>query len=104
MQAMRKYFPSKAAVIAYLLFILLYTPCLAVVGAVYRETNLKWTAFSVTYLAGVAWIVSTLFYQICQLSTTPKSALLYIVLCVGIIGTFIVSLRKIGNKTKIKEV
>ncbi len=33
---MRNLFPSNAAVIAYLLFILLYTPCVAALGAVYR--------------------------------------------------------------------
>src|SRR5699024_6667118 len=35
-------FGSSSAAIAYLIFILLYTPCAAALGATYRETGLKW--------------------------------------------------------------
>jgi ferrous iron transport protein B len=37
-------------VFGYLVFILLYTPCVAHIGAVYKETgSRKWTLFSATY-------------------------------------------------------
>ncbi|MHA1274526.1 MAG: ferrous iron transport protein B [Promethearchaeota archaeon] len=39
-----------ALVYGYLVFILLYTPCVASLGAVYRETNsIKWTLFTAVY-------------------------------------------------------
>ncbi len=95
--AMKKFFPDNASVIAYLLFILIYAPCLAVVAAIYRETNFKWMIFSVCYLTGLAWVISTLFYQISRLSTTPRAALPWIILCVGVITTFILVLKKIGK-------
>jgi ferrous iron transport protein B len=60
---MAKYFGRRAAAVAYLLFVLIYAPCVAAIGATYRETNLRWTAFSVTYLTCLAWVVSTAFYQ-----------------------------------------
>lgn len=48
-----------------LVFVLLYTPCVGVIGVIRRETNSwKWTAFSVFFQFGVAWIVSFIFYRI----------------------------------------
>jgi ferrous iron transport protein B len=51
-------------VYAYLLFILLYVPCMAAMGAVTREIGLKLAAILAVYLTLLAWIVSTLVYQI----------------------------------------
>ncbi len=48
-----------------LVFVLLYTPCVGVIGVIRRETNSwKWTAFSVFFQFGVAWVVSFVFYRI----------------------------------------
>jgi ferrous iron transport protein B len=44
---------------AFLVFTLLYVPCIGTLGAVRRETNsYKWVVFSVVYQIGVAWLVS----------------------------------------------
>ncbi|WP_099189837.1 ferrous iron transport protein B [Tepidibacter mesophilus] len=49
----------------FMAFVLLYTPCVGVIGAIKRETNSwKWTIFSVVYQFVVAWIVAMLIYQI----------------------------------------
>ncbi len=95
---MRDAFGSPASVIAYLLFVLLYCPCLAVVGAVYGETNLRWTIFTVAYLTLLAWIVATLFYQIATFMVHPASATLWISVCSGIIGVGILCLRAFGRR------
>jgi len=56
---------SQLSAYAFVVFVLLYTPCVGVIGAVKRETNSwKWTWFSVLYQFGVAWFVSLLVYQI----------------------------------------
>ncbi len=53
---------------AFLVFVLLYTPCVAVIGVIKRETNSwKWTGFSVLYQIAVAWMFSFLVYQIGRL-------------------------------------
>jgi len=45
----------------FLVFILLYIPCLATISAVLKETNsLKWTLFSIFYGIGVGYLVSFL--------------------------------------------
>jgi hypothetical protein len=38
-------FDGRVGAFAYLLFVLMYFPCVAAMGAVYRETNAGWTAF-----------------------------------------------------------
>ncbi len=56
---------SSVSAYAFMVFVLLYTPCVAVLGVVRRETNsYKWTIFSVVYQLFVAWFVATLVYQI----------------------------------------
>ena len=48
-----------------LLFILLYMPCVSTIVAIKNERGKwKWALFTVAYTIGLAWIVSTLFYQI----------------------------------------
>jgi ferrous iron transport protein B len=45
-------------------FTLLYTPCLATVGAIWKETgSLRWTAFSIVYGLVLAWIMAFLIYR-----------------------------------------
>lgn len=48
----------------FMLFVLLYYPCVAAVTAIAKESNWKWAAFEVVYTTSVAWIVSFLTYQI----------------------------------------
>ncbi len=53
---------------AYLVFILLYVPCVAAVSTLLREMNsLKWTLASIFWQIGIAYIVSLLVYQIGRL-------------------------------------
>lgn len=49
----------------YLLFVLLYFPCLATIVAVKNETgSWKWAIFTAAYTTATAWILSALVYQI----------------------------------------
>ncbi len=71
---LRIYFGGRIEAYAYLLFVLIYAPCVAAIAAIYRETNLRWMLFSVLYTTGMAWVVSTLFYQACTFPRHPSSA------------------------------
>jgi ferrous iron transport protein B len=45
-------------------FVLLYTPCLATVGVIRKETSSwRWTAFSVGYAVVLAYLISLIIYQ-----------------------------------------
>ena len=54
--------------LAFLVFILLYCPCLATVVAIVRETgSWKWGAFSVLYNTAVAWLAAFAVYRLALL-------------------------------------
>ena len=42
-----------------MVFTLIYTPCLGTVGMILKETrSLAWTAFSIAYWLGLAWVLA----------------------------------------------
>ena len=50
--------------LSFMLFILIYFPCIAVVAAIKNESgNWKWSLFLVIYTTVLAWVVSFLIYQ-----------------------------------------
>ena len=51
---------------SFMLFILLYFPCIAALAAIKREAGTKWMVFEIFYTTGVAWLVSFIFYQIAR--------------------------------------
>jgi len=55
---------------SFMLFILLYFPCIAALAAIKREAGTRWVVFEIIYTTAVAWIVSFLFYQIASLITS----------------------------------
>jgi ferrous iron transport protein B len=49
---------------AFMAFVLIYSPCIAAIGAVRRETgSWKWALFAVGYLTALAWLVALIIYQ-----------------------------------------
>ncbi|CAM5206228.1 Ferrous iron transport protein B OS=Lysinibacillus sphaericus OX=1421 GN=LS41612_08250 PE=3 SV=1 [Lysinibacillus sphaericus] len=49
----------------FLVFVLLYMPCLATVGAIKRETqSTKWTLFATIYPFVVAYLIALVVYAI----------------------------------------
>ena len=59
---------NPASALAYMVFILLYCPCLATVIAISKETgDWRYGAFSVVYNTAVAWIAAFIVYNVAQL-------------------------------------
>ena len=96
--AMVKRFDGKIGAIAYLLFVLIYYPCLAAIAAIYRETNLKWTIFAGTYLTLLAWAVATLFYQLATISRHPGTSLMWVIILGIAFVTFIFGMKSAGRE------
>jgi ferrous iron transport protein B len=49
----------------FLLFVLIYFPCIATIAAIKNESgSWKWAAFEILYTTSLAWVVSFLFYQV----------------------------------------
>lgn len=49
---------SPATAFVFLIFTLLYTPCVAAISTVAKELNRKWAVFVVVFQIGVAWIAA----------------------------------------------
>jgi ferrous iron transport protein B len=56
---------SPLAAFCFLLFVLIYFPCIATIAAIKQESgSWRWAAFAACYTTVLAWIVSALVYQI----------------------------------------
>ncbi|HXK65862.1 MAG TPA: nucleoside recognition domain-containing protein, partial [Spirochaetota bacterium] len=62
-----RYGISKASALAFMIFVMIYIPCLATVIAIAREIGLRWAVFSIFYQVFVAWIVSFALYHVARL-------------------------------------
>lgn len=52
-------------VIGFLLFVLLYFPCISTIAAIKEESgSWKWALFSIFYSTGLAWLIAFLVYQV----------------------------------------
>ncbi len=64
MEAIRKSFTPISA-LSFLVFLLLYTPCMATIAAIKQELNsYKWVLVSVSISLSTAWIVSFIVYNL----------------------------------------
>lgn len=48
----------------FMLFILIYFPCMAAIAAIKKEAGWKWAIFTMIYTTALAWVVSFCVYQI----------------------------------------
>lgn len=52
-----------AAALAFLVFVLLYTPCMAAVAAIRQETSTRWMWLSIVGQTAIAWAFAVVFFQ-----------------------------------------
>ena len=58
-------FQTPVAAYAFLVFVLLYVPCVAAVSTIYREMNsLKWTIRSILWQIGAAYLGALVVHQV----------------------------------------
>jgi ferrous iron transport protein B len=86
-------FGSQEAAFAYLLFVLLYFPCISVIAVMIKELNKKWALFSVVWTTGCAYTVAVLFYQIATFAAHPLNTILWIMGLTGVLGCGFWSIR-----------
>jgi ferrous iron transport protein B len=98
--AMAARFDGAAGAFAYLLFILLYFPCTAALAAVYRETNLGWMLFVAGWTTGLAYTLSTLFYQTAIFARQPTVSAAWIGAMLALLAAAVITLRWWGLREK----
>ncbi len=95
----REYFSQGAGqVYAYLLFILLYFPCVAALGAIVREVGRGVAMVQVTYITVLGWVTATLFYQFTIGHSVVWIGFSFFLLALMIIGFKIYGLRVQGKE------
>jgi len=52
------------AAIAFVVFVLIYTPCVATLAAIKSEFGWRWAAFSGAYQLGLAWLLAVIVFQV----------------------------------------
>ena len=97
--AMGKLFDGKVGAIAYMLFILMYFPCVAAMAAVYRETNLRWTLFIAAWTTGLAYVSATGFYQVATFARHPAFSAAWLAGCSLIFISVFLVMRFLGKES-----
>lgn len=82
-QTMLSKFRGIPAAISYLLFIMIYTPCLITLGAVRKELSSKWMHFTNLWNIILAYIVSSCTFQILTYGAHPTFSSLWLLACLG---------------------
>lgn len=50
--------------VAFVMFVLIYTPCVATLSAIRAESGWRWAAFSGLYQFGLAWLLAVVVFQV----------------------------------------
>lgn len=87
-------FDGKIGAFAYLLFILLYIPCISTVAVIRQEANRKWMWFSIVWSFGIAYITATIFYQSATFLQHPLQSSLYIGMFCMLAGLLTMKVKK----------
>ena len=94
---MASLFGSQLAAFSYLVFILLYAPCVAVLGAIAKEAGWRWMALVFCWSTGLAYVTASTVYQLGSFSAHPLFSGLWLLGCVLVMIVAIGSLKRIGR-------
>ena len=83
MGVMHSKFGSDIAAYCYLIFVLLYVPCVSVMGAVTRESSTRWMLFSNFWGLNLAYSLAALVFQLATFASHPQSSAIIIVAVVA---------------------
>jgi ferrous iron transport protein B len=81
----------------YLLFVLLYFPCIPALATMFRELDWRWASFSMLWNTGLAYGVAVLFYQIATFFKHPLQTISFITVIIVIFIAVVLLMRKYGN-------
>lgn len=91
---MAERFDGKVGAFAYLLFVLLYFPCVSTMAAMLRELHRGWAAFSALWMTGVAYAAAVVFYQAATFFRHPESSAAWITAMLAAFLLTIVALKR----------
>ncbi len=97
--AMASAFGSQFAAFCYLIFVLLYAPCVAVLGAMAKESGVRWMLLAFTWTTGLAYVTACVVYQVGTFLEDPVRSSLWIAGCLIVAIVAVRLLRTIGRRS-----
>jgi ferrous iron transport protein B len=98
--AMTQRFDGQAGAFAYLLFVLLYFPCVATIGAIKREAGRNWAIFVAAWTTTIAYITASSYYQIATYSQHPGSSIFWLSTMFILLAAIIIGLRQWAHRER----
>ncbi|MTI15841.1 ferrous iron transport protein B [Rhodobacteraceae bacterium RKSG542] len=94
---MREHFDGKVGALAYMILVLLYIPCAAAVGALWREVGRNWAMFAVGWTTLLSYSSAVIFYQVGTFARHPATSAAWVVVLVAAIAAVVIVMRKRAN-------
>jgi len=91
-------FHGEVGAFCYLVLILLYTPCVAVLGAIKREAGSKWMWVVISWTTFLAYAMSSSIYQLAFWGQNPLFSSLWVIGCVLGWSLFVIYLKRLGRQ------
>jgi ferrous iron transport protein B len=99
LRALATHFTPLAA-IAYLIFVLLYIPCVSTMGAIRRETgSWRWTVYAIVWGVVVAYGLATTWYQLGTIARHPAASVVWVLTTIGVLVATIQIMKWFGSRT-----
>lgn len=106
---LQEIFSSKHAAISYMIFVLLYFPCLSVTATIAKESHKIWAIFSSLWSTVIAYICAVFYFQIATYGLFSASHLSYlgfsiltVCLCITWLKHQVKKLRRLQIPIKLK--
>ena len=90
-------FVTPFAAFCYLVFILLYTPCVAVMGALVREAGTRWAWVVISWSTVLAYGVATILYQVGTVLEHPLSSIFWVLGMLVLINLYLMLIKRLGR-------
>ena len=100
MSVMSAKFGDGIAAYSYLIFVLLYVPCVSVMGAIAREAGRNWMLFSFFWGLNIAYTTATLFYQSVTFAEHPAFSATCLISVLAVNALILLAMHKSGNRIK----
>ena len=94
-EIMVRHFDGKIGAYAYLLFVLLYIPCVSTMAVIRQEAGRQFMRFSIIWSLVLAYGVSVGFYQLATVKSHPTQTLLWILSITLVMLMIVFSMRKL---------
>jgi len=97
-------FDGQIGAFSYLVFVLLYFPCIAAFATIYKEAGRQWGVFVGIWSCLMAYTFSTIIYQVGIWGRNPVQSTEVILIALAVLSLFIVLMRYWFKKAKLKTV